>query len=48
MKAGQAEINGIKFQSLAWPQDLSRKVAEVRGTATINAINAYRATLPTE
>jgi len=46
VKAGQAEINGIKFQSLAWLQDLGRKVAEVRVTATINAINAYRATLP--
>jgi hypothetical protein len=46
VKAGQAEINGIKFQSLTWLQDLGRKVAEVRVTATINAINAYRATLP--
>lgn len=46
VKAGQAEINGIKFQSLAWLQDLGRKVAEVRVTATVNAINAYRATLP--
>lgn len=46
VKAGQAEINGIKFQSLAWLQDLGRKVADVRVTATINAINAYRATLP--
>ena len=45
VKAGQAEINGIKFQSLAWLQDLGRKVADVRVTATINAINAYRATL---
>ena len=46
VKAGQAEINGIKFQSLAWLQDLGRKVADVRVTATINAITAYRATLP--
>jgi creatinine amidohydrolase/Fe(II)-dependent formamide hydrolase-like protein len=44
-KAGQAEINGIKFQSLKWLQDLGRKVAEVRVTATVNAITAYRATL---
>jgi creatinine amidohydrolase len=44
--AGQAEINGVKFQSLKWLQDLGRKVAEVRVTTTINAINAYRATLP--
>jgi creatinine amidohydrolase len=46
VKAGQAEINGVKFQSLKWLQDLGRKVADVRVTATINAINAYRATLP--
>jgi creatinine amidohydrolase len=46
VKAGQAEINGVKFQSLAWLQDLGRKVANVRVTATVNAINAYRATLP--
>ena len=45
VKAGQAEINGIKFESLAWLQDLGRKVANVRVTATVNAINAYRATL---
>jgi hypothetical protein len=45
VKAGQAEINGIKFESLTWLQDLGRKVADVRVTATINAINAYRATL---
>jgi creatinine amidohydrolase/Fe(II)-dependent formamide hydrolase-like protein len=45
-KAGQAEINGIKFQSLKWLQDLGRKVAEVRVSATVNAISAYRATLP--
>jgi hypothetical protein len=45
VKAGQAEINGIKFQSLAWLQDLGRKVADLRVTTTINAINAYRATL---
>jgi len=46
VKAGQAEINGIKFESLKWLQDLGRKVAEVRVTATVNAISAYRATLP--
>lgn len=46
VKAGQAEINGIKFQSLAWLQDLGRKVADVRVKTTIDAINAYRATLP--
>lgn len=46
VKAGQAEINGIKFESLAWLQDLGRKVADIRVTTTINAINAYRATLP--
>ena len=46
VKAGQAEINGIKFESLAWLQDLGRKVADVRATATIKAITAYRATLP--
>jgi creatinine amidohydrolase len=46
VKAGQAEINGIKFESLAWLQDLGRKVANVRVTATVNAINAYRASLP--
>lgn len=45
VKAGQAEINGIKFQSLAWLQDLGRKVADLRVTTTINAINAYRASL---
>jgi creatinine amidohydrolase len=46
VKAGQAEINGIKFESLAWLQDIGRKVADLRVTTTINAINAYRATLP--
>jgi creatinine amidohydrolase/Fe(II)-dependent formamide hydrolase-like protein len=46
VKAGQAEINGIKFESLAWLQDIGRKVADVRVTTTVNAINAYRATLP--
>lgn len=45
-KAGEAEINGIKFQSLAWLQDLGRKIADVRVKTTIDAINAYRATLP--
>ena len=46
VKAGQAEINGIKFESLAWLQDLGRKIANLRVTTTVNAINAYRATLP--
>lgn len=46
VKAGQAEINGVKFQSLKWLQDIGRKVADVRVTHTINAVNAYRATLP--
>ena len=46
VKAGQAEINGIKFESIAWLQDLGRKVADLRVTTTINAISAYRATLP--
>ena len=46
VKAGQAEINGIKFESLKWLQELGRKVAELRVATTINAITAYRATLP--
>ncbi len=46
VKAGEAEINGIKFQSLAWLQDIGRKVADLRATVTINAINTYRAGLP--
>ncbi len=46
VKAGQAEINGVKFESLAWLQELGRKVANIRVTTTINAISAYRATLP--
>jgi creatinine amidohydrolase len=41
-----ASINGIKFESLAWLQDLGRKVADLRTQTAINAINAYRATLP--
>lgn len=45
-KAGQAEINGVKFESLKWLQDLGRKVADIRVKTTIDAINAYRATLP--
>ena len=44
-KSCKAEINGINFQSLAWLQDLGRKVADLRVTTTINASNAYRATL---
>jgi hypothetical protein len=46
VKAGQAEINGIKFESLAWLQDIGRKVADLRVITTVNAINAFRATLP--
>ena len=46
VKAGQAEINGVKFESLAWLQDIGRKVADLRVKTTIDAINAYRATLP--
>jgi creatinine amidohydrolase/Fe(II)-dependent formamide hydrolase-like protein len=45
VKAGQAEINGVKFESLAWLQDLGRKVANLRVQTTINAISEYRATL---
>jgi creatinine amidohydrolase len=45
-KVGQDEINGIKFQSLKWLQDLGRKVAELRVKTTVDAITAYRATLP--
>ncbi|HYW32446.1 MAG TPA: creatininase family protein [Gemmatimonas sp.] len=45
-KAGQAEINGVKFQSLKWLQDIGRKIADLRVTVTVDAINAYRATLP--
>ncbi len=44
-KVGQDEINGVKFQSLAWLQDLGRKIADVRVKATVDAITAYRATL---
>ncbi len=46
VKSGEAEINGIKFESLEWLQDIGRKVAELRVNTTLNAINAYRATLP--
>jgi hypothetical protein len=46
VKAGQAEINGIKFESLEWLQDLGRKVADLRVQTTIDTINAHRATLP--
>ncbi len=46
VKAGQAEINGIKFESLTWLQDIGRKVADLRVKTTVDAINAYRATLP--
>jgi hypothetical protein len=43
VKAGQAEINGIKFESLAWLQDLGRKVAALRVKTTVDAIAAFRA-----
>jgi creatinine amidohydrolase len=46
VKAGEDEINGVKFESLEWLQELGRKVAELRVTTTLNAITAYRATLP--
>ncbi|HKS06508.1 MAG TPA: creatininase family protein [Gemmatimonadaceae bacterium] len=46
VKAGEASINGIKFESLAWLQDLGRKISDLRVTTAVNAINAYRATLP--
>jgi len=46
VKAGEDEINGVKFESLEWLQELGRKVADLRVTTTLNAINAYRATLP--
>jgi hypothetical protein len=42
-KVGQDEINGIKFESLAWLQELGRKVAELRVTTTVKAIEAARA-----
>jgi creatinine amidohydrolase len=45
VKAGQAEINGIKFESLAWLQELGRKVAELRVSTTIKAIEQHRATI---
>lgn len=44
-KVGQDEINGIKFQSLEWLQDLGRKIADLRVTTTVNAIMAYRASV---
>lgn len=43
VKAGQAEINGIKFESLAWLQELGRKVAALRVQTTVDAITAHRA-----
>ena len=46
VKAGQAEINGVKFESLEWLQGIGRKVADLRVKVTVDAINAYRATLP--
>jgi hypothetical protein len=46
VKAGEDEINGIKFESLEWLQEIGRKVAELRTRLTVDAITAYRATLP--
>lgn len=45
VKAGEAEINGVKFESLEWLQDIGRKVAELRTKLTVDAITAYRASL---
>jgi hypothetical protein len=45
VKAGEAEINGVKFESLEWLQEIGRKVAELRTKLTVDAITAYRATL---
>jgi creatinine amidohydrolase len=45
-KVGQDEINGVKFQSLKWLQDIGRKIVDLRVKVTVDAINAYRATLP--
>jgi len=45
VKAGQAEINGIKFESLAWLQELGRKIAALRVQTTVDAIAAYRASV---
>ena len=42
VKAGQAEINGIKFESLAWLQELGRKIAALRVKTTVDAITASR------
>jgi creatinine amidohydrolase len=46
VKAGEAEINGVKFESLEWLQEIGRKVAELRTKLTVDAITAYRASLP--
>jgi hypothetical protein len=46
VKAGEAEINGITFESLEWLQDIGRKVAELRTQLTVDAIHTYRATRP--
>lgn len=45
VKAGQAEINGVKFESLQWLQDIGKKVAELRTKITVDAITAHRATV---
>jgi creatinine amidohydrolase len=45
VKVGEAEINGVKFESLEWLQEIGRKVAELRTKLTVDAITAYRATL---
>jgi len=47
VRAGQDEINGVKFESLEWLLDLGRKVADLRVRTTVDAIQAYRATLHT-
>lgn len=44
VKAGQDEINGVKFESLEWLQEIGRKVAELRTRLTVEAIEAFRAT----
>jgi creatinine amidohydrolase len=46
VKAGEDEINGIRFESLEWLQDIGRQVAELRTRLTVDAITAYRATVP--
>lgn len=45
-KVGQDEINGVKFKSLKWLQDIGKQIVDLRVKTTVDAINAYRATLP--